>query len=165
MARKAKGIVLSERETYLIDSYILNGNEDMLYELFNPNSKADKFNKHRLALRFLHRKEVQAYIVDRKIEIAKMYAGAVIPNDGELDLTRKSDVVAVLSDLIKEEPKGSTRIQALKVLSDILALKQEDKKEDTELVHFYLPITCKRCSLYMEAKKKKLESGESEKEI
>jgi hypothetical protein len=27
-------------------------------------------------------------------------------------------------------------------------MKQDENKDETELTHFYLPLTCKRCSLY-----------------
>ena len=80
--------------------------------------------------------------------------------EGGFDPTNKDSIIRVLSDQLElaTDPKTKTDI-AMKI-ADLQRMKQDENKDETELVHFYLPLTCKRCSLYVAEKKKK----ESEKE-
>lgn len=40
-----------------------------------------------------------------------------------------------------------------KMIADITRMKQEEIKTEDNTVHYYLPITCKKCSLYIESKR------------
>jgi hypothetical protein len=43
---------------------------------------------------------------------------------------------------------GLKRAKILATIADLQRMKQDENKDETELTHFYLPLTCKRCSLY-----------------
>ena len=75
--------------------------------------------------------------------------------EGGFDPTNKDSIIRVLSDQLElaTDPKTKTDI-AMKI-ADLQRMKQDENKDEQELVHFYLPLTCKRCSLYVAEKKRK----------
>lgn len=40
------------------------------------------------------------------------------------------------------------------MIADITQIKKDEIKEEDTTVHFYLPLSCNNCSLYLAAKKK-----------
>lgn len=52
----------------------------------------------------------------------------------------------------KEGCKGW--IDLTKMIADITQIKKDEIKEEDATVHFYLPLSCNNCSLYLAAKKK-----------
>lgn len=45
-------------------------------------------------------------------------------------------------------------IDLTKMIADITQIKKDEIKEEDTTVHFYLPLSCNNCSLYLAAKKK-----------
>ena len=54
--------------------------------------------------------------------------------------------------LPKNDPK---RVDVLMRFADLAQMKREEIKEEDQTIHYYLPLTCNNCSLYMAAKAKK----------
>ena len=54
--------------------------------------------------------------------------------------------------LPKNDPK---RVDVLMRFADLAQMKREEIKEEEQLIHYYLPLTCNNCSLYLASKKKK----------
>jgi hypothetical protein len=50
-------------------------------------------------------------------------------------------------------PKEKSDI--LMKIADLQRMKQDETKDEEELVHFYLPLTCEKCSLYRDAEERK----------
>jgi hypothetical protein len=75
-----------------------------------------------------------------------------------IDFSQKDNVIMALSKSANEEPDSLKRTKILATIADLQRMKQDETKDDRELIHFYLPLTCKRCNLYcaeMERRKKK----------
>ncbi len=54
--------------------------------------------------------------------------------------------------LPKNDPK---RVDVLMRFADLAQMKREEIKEEDLTIHYYLPLTCNNCSLYLAAKAKK----------
>lgn len=54
--------------------------------------------------------------------------------------------------LPKNDPK---RVDVLMRFADLAQMKKEEIKEEDTTIHYYLPLSCSNCSLYMANKKKK----------
>ena len=66
----------------------------------------------------------------------------------------KNEVLNALVATVKDL-KGKDRADVLMKIADLQQMKKEETIEEDNTVHFYLPISCKSCSLYMKAKNKK----------
>lgn len=51
--------------------------------------------------------------------------------------------------------KGKERIDALMKIADLQQMKKEEVTDEKRYVHYYLPLTCNNCQLYINSKKKK----------
>lgn len=75
------------------------------------------------------------------------------------------DKDAVLSGLEETLPllRGKDRADILMKIADLQQMKKDENTEEEETVHYYLPLQCYRCSLFLadRAKKKKKE-GENQ---
>ena len=157
MAHKAKiGESLSERERFCIDAVLFNSdNTDLAYILSREKPyQGSKDNLHRLALRWLRSPEVKAYIDEKRVVIADK-AEKKFSTPEQNANREKEDIVRELNILadITKDPKQKTEI--LMKLADLQQMKK-DPVEETEdnTVHYYLPLTCHKCSLYIANKRK-----------
>ena len=76
----------------------------------------------------------------------------------EGDITDELSKDAQLRELIaakKMHPVGSKEwLDVKKMIADITRVKQDEIKEEDDLVHFYVPIQCHQCKLYEDAQAK-----------
>lgn len=77
----------------------------------------------------------------------------------EADIANELSKEMQLRELISAKrmhPEGSKEwLDIKKMIADITRVKQDEIKEEDDLVHFYVPIQCHSCSLYMNQKAKK----------
>lgn len=77
----------------------------------------------------------------------------------EEDMTTELSKENQLKELVAAKQKysiGSKEwLDVKKMIADLTRIKQEDLQDEDDLVHFYVPIQCHSCSLYMKAKGKK----------
>ena len=77
----------------------------------------------------------------------------------EIDMTTELSKEMQLKELLiakGKHPVGSKEwLDIKKLIADLSKVKQDEIKEDDEIVHFYVPIQCHNCSLYLKAKGKK----------
>lgn len=109
---------------------------------------------HKLALRWINNDLQREFIKD----LTTVKQSRNTPDNGDdeyIDFSEKGNVIEALSMAANLEKDNVRRAKILSQIADLQRMKQDENKDETELVHFYLPITCKRCSLYMEAEKKK----------
>ena len=68
------------------------------------------------------------------------------------------DKESVLKEMIKSAMSlpvnDVNRINILQKYSELQQMKKDEVKEEETLIHYYLPLTCNNCSLYMASKKK-----------
>ena len=70
-----------------------------------------------------------------------------------MDYTQRSNLIQALSDAANNEGDTIRRTKILSELADLQRMDRDATKEDKELIHFYVPLTCKRCNLYNKARK------------
>lgn len=153
MEEEKKKKKLTPEEEFCLDAYLVNSDVDMAYRLSrnrkNP-PEATEFNLHRLALRWLRSDLCQSYIKGRKAAIfAKKDKADTV---GEFRTKE-----AVISALEAELPilRGKDRLDALMKIADLQQMKKEETKTEEDKVHFYLPLTCHHCELYINRKNQK----------
>lgn len=141
---------LSDIEKFCLDAWMMNHNADLAYTLSRGKPiTATPGNLHRLALRWLRSDHVKEYLEERgAIAIAQA------ENDEQTTNRRKSDIVRELNILANSCNDPKQRTEILLKLADLQRMKEDANKDDTELVHFYVPIQCHNCSLYIQAQGK-----------
>lgn len=76
----------------------------------------------------------------------------------EIDMVTELSKEAQLKELLTAKslhPVGSKEwLDIKKMIADISRVKQDDIQDEDDLVHFYVPIQCHNCSLYLKAKGK-----------
>lgn len=76
----------------------------------------------------------------------------------EIDMTTELSKEMQLKELLiakGKHPVGSKEwLDIKKMIADISRVKQDDIQEEDDIVHFYVPIQCHNCSLYLKAKGK-----------
>lgn len=156
MARIPKiGEKLTEKEKFCLDAYLFNGeNLDLAYIMSrNGGYQGSQENLHRLALRWLRDPDVKEYVDGKRAVVAdKVEKKFSMPEQNAY--REKEDIVRelnILADLTKD-PKQKTEI--LMRLADLQQMKKSsiDELEDNT-VHYYLPLSCYQCSLYIANKK------------
>ena len=69
------------------------------------------------------------------------------------------DKESVLKEMIKSAMSlpvnDVNRINILQKYSELQQMKKDEVKEEETFIHYYLPLTCNNCSLYMASKAKK----------
>lgn len=82
-----------------------------------------------------------------------------------LDTFRSKD--GILEGLIKVLPSvtGKDKAAVLIQIADLQRMKQEENKEEAEQVVYYHPVSCFRCALYAEHKKKQKEEARKDADI
>lgn len=142
---------LTEVEKFCLDAWMSNKNADLAYSLSREKPiNATPENLHRLALRWLRSDHVKEYLEER---------GAVIIAQAETDNQpknrQKDDIVRELNVLANSCKDAKQRTEILLKLADLQRMKDAPAKdEEPDLIHYYLPLSCKNCSLYQANKKK-----------
>lgn len=80
-------------------------------------------------------------------------------SDVEIDMNAELSKEAQLKELLTAKqlhPVGSKEwLDIKKMIADISRVKQDDIQDEEDVVHFYVPLQCHNCSLYMAQKAKK----------
>lgn len=152
------GEKLTERERFCIDAYLFNPqNIDIAYVMSrNGGYQGSQENLHRLALRWLRDPDVKAYVEEKRIVIAgKVEKKSSMPEQGANVNRDKDDVVRELNLLADQTKDPKQKTEILMRLADLQQMKKDpvEDEEDTT-VHYYLPLSCHQCSLYIANKKK-----------
>lgn len=73
----------------------------------------------------------------------------------------------ILENLIQTLPSltGKDKAAVLMQIADLQRMKQEENKEEAEQVVFYHPVSCYRCALYAEHKRKEKERSRRDADI
>ena len=159
MARIPKiGEKLTEKEKFCLDAVIFDPqNIDIAYVMSrNGGYQGSQENLHRLALRWLRDPDVKAYVEEKRVIIAdKVEKKSSMPEQGANVNRDKDDVVRELNLLADQAKDPKLKSELLLRLADLQQMKKDpvDETEDNT-VHYYLPLTCYKCGLYLENKKK-----------
>ena len=163
MARIPKiGEKLTEKERFCLDAYLFNGdNLDLAYVMSRNNPyQGSRENLHRLALRWLRSPDVKAYVEEKRVIIAdKIEKRFSVPEQGANVNRDKDDVIRELNFLIDQSKDPKLRSELLLKLANLQEMKKDIVEEEDTTVHYYLPLTCNKCSLYIANKRKAEKEG------
>jgi replication initiation and membrane attachment protein DnaB len=155
--KRCKNEPLTEIERFCLDSLVIGGNVDLAYQISHPNSKVSNEYLHTLALRWQRSEVVKAYITQQASKV--LFVGdktAEQRQSCKIDYTQRSNLIQALSDAANNESDTIRRTKILSELADLQRMdRQDEAKDDKDLVHFYLPLTCKRCNLYRAERERK----------
>lgn len=168
LSRECKKLNLSVQEKAFADLMALGWRDTdafVLSGIYNPVYSAD-----------VNMKELNRYVMDDTA--FKGYLAAQMRKTGRLDKKANKEKKAAdeieisdedisyelskesqLRELIaakKNSVKGSKEwLDIKKMIADITQVKKDEIKDEDTTVHFYLPLSCHNCSLYMDYKKKR----------
>lgn len=121
--------------------------QNFLTEIRGKMDGADVFGK---------KKEVQANAAETAETPVPKKIRKVTDED-VLSLSKESQLKGYLS-IMNNSAKGSKEwFEASKRIDEIMQLKKEELEEEEQSIHYYLPLSCKQCALYMNAQKRKAE--------
>jgi hypothetical protein len=154
---------LSIEERICLHGYFVDAsNLDDCYKLCHRESKATDEYIHALALRWVRKGSPQRNYLDslnkRLVIVGKLSPDGSkdkSPESEYIDFSQKDNVIMALSKSANEEPDSLKRTKILATIADLQRMKQDETKDDRELIHFYLPLTCKRCNLYCQEQEKR----------
>ena len=153
--KRNKNEPVGEVEAFCLDSFIVNGNVDLAYTQCHK-SKAKENYTHVLALRWLKSDAVKAYLNQRRGEV--LFVGGKSATEKEslkVDFSQRGNLIRALSDAANNEGDNVRRAAILKQIADLQRMKQDENKDEADLIHFYLPLKCHYCELYMNNQTKK----------
>ena len=142
MKRIPKAVQLTEEQKFALDGYLCNANKSLCYRLAN-NSKAKAESILVMANRWFSTDLVKKYLEIRREQIFPKEEGEI------KDFTNKDVLLSELSRMVSNTHNVRERNDVLKSIADITRMKNDENKDEAKLIHFYVPLTCKRCNLYV----------------
>lgn len=143
MNKVQKSAQLTEQQKFALDGYLINNNRFLCYQLGN-GSKAKEESILAMAQRWFNTPLVKQYLEIRKAQIFPEQV------DGEAkDYTNKDVLLSELSKMVQRTHNVKEKNEVLKSIASITQMQKLENKDDMKLIHYYVPITCKRCNLYV----------------
>ena len=140
------------------DAYLISG-------LYNPvyNLEMNKKNMNALLsqdkdfmdyLTFINKRVNRRQKESEKEE--EFLVEGVSDEDIASELSKENQLRKLIAARKKYDGKEGCKewIDLTKMIADITQIKKDEIKEEDTTTHFYLPISCNNCSLYLAAKKK-----------
>ena len=150
MKRIPKAVQLTEEQKFALDGYLCNANKSLCYRLANQ-SKAKAESVLVMANRWFSTDLVKKYLEIRREQIFPKEEGEI------KDFTNKDVLLSELSRMVSNTHNVRERNDVLKSIADITRMKNDENKDEAKLIHFYVPLTCKRCNLYVAEMEKRKE--------
>ena len=123
---------------------------DEAYNIINPESGADEFNKHRMALRWFRGEKVQAFFNElRSIHADPMAASE---DEGTDEPLTKSMLIKEMRKSLKLVQDPESRSKLVMRLADLANLKREEDERKTPPRCYFIPWVsdCRHCVLMTE---------------
>ena len=152
---------ITELEKAAIYYGVFHGlNIESIYKIVNPTGNPEYMRQKGNQWRRTNRiSEYYQTIVtfkkkrdEEQDELAKLRRGNQPEDDGiKTDFTNKEEFIKYLNGAANRVQDDKLRNDILKMLSDHLDFKDEQKRDDSSQVQrFYLPLRCQDCKLYQE---------------
>ena len=155
MKRIPKAVQLTEEQKFALDGYLCNANKSLCYRLAN-HSKGKAESVLVMANRWFSTDLVKNYLEVRRAQIFPKEEGEI------KDFTNKDVLLSELSRMVSNTHNVRERNDVLKSIADITRMKNDENKDEAKLIHFYVPLTCKRCNLYVAELEKRKEKQKQE---
>lgn len=132
---------------------------------------SDEYNKQQIEQiisddSFLSYQQKKSRAIKRGFRTVPLSAEATADdeeNDSAGKYRDKDSVLDALAATVKDL-KGKERADVLMKIADLQQMKKEETAEEDNTVHYYLPISCKNCELYMKARKRRQEQEKEQEE-
>ena len=149
MEKKSKQLTAKER--FCLDGYLANGDKVMAYTLSRekPTKADDEYILLKMAGRWLRGKEVQAYLVARRKELAHLQPSSEEePTSGRT----KADIIKELNQLVDTTTDNKQKAQLLAQLAELQGYKAKPQppQQEESHVNYYMPMRCDFCPLYLQ---------------
>lgn len=133
----------------------------VMYDMFHPSNVAPSTKttnvskwKHDPAvqkfweeLRISDELRVQQLVQIELKKIEKNNGTATLPV-GSVDFTDVAQLIAFLNSQANTIPDERDRREYLKMLTDLLRLKENSQDKEQDIQRFYVPLTCRECPLH-----------------
>lgn len=133
------------------DSFVVLG--------FNKPHLTDEYNKQQID-KIVTDSDFCKYIETRQRSMRRNASKQVEVEGGEegkaqIKLMNKEEILQeALQSALSLPVTDKNRVDILMKYADLALLKKEEVKEEESLIHYYLPLSCNNCSLYLANKKK-----------
>jgi hypothetical protein len=135
------------------DAYIAVG--------FNKPALSDEYNKSQIE-KYITDTDFNVYMESRrksiKRGILKQYTSESEEEEEEVKvklMTKEEILQQALQSALSLPVNDKNRVEILMKYADLAQMKKEEIQEEDSTIHYYLPLTCNNCSLYLANKKKK----------
>lgn len=140
---------LSEKERFCLIAYLQTGNQLMAYICSRKKPTEANFEAIRsMASRWLNSEPVQAFLETERGRKAVLI-------DEELQNRSKEDILSELNKLATLTNDTKLKAEILMKVADLEGMKKQEIKQEEKLIHYYLPLRCSKCELYIRAKEVK----------
>lgn len=141
------------------DAYGFSGLWNPTYStLMNLQDAERLLKENRTVIEYIDSRIKDIEAEKRKAKKAAVEAEKAKINLEEIDMTTELSKEVQLKELLiakGKHPVGSKEwLDIKKLIADLSKVKQDEIKEEDDVVHFYVPIQCHNCSLYMAQKAK-----------
>lgn len=127
---------------------------------FNKPALSDEYNKQQIE-KLITDSDFNAYMEARrksiKRGILKQYEATTEEDDdrAKIKLMSKEEILQeALQSALSLPVNDKNRVEILMKYADLAQMKKEEIKEEDNTIHYYLPLSCNNCSLYLANKKK-----------
>lgn len=100
-------------------------------------------------------KEIENKKIRAKKEKMEIEMKAISDIDMNTELSKESQLKELLTAKALHPVGSKEWLDIKKMIADISRVKQDDLQEEEDVVHFFVPIQCHDCSLYIAQKAKK----------
>ena len=128
---------------------------------YNKPALSDEYNKQQIE-KYITDSDFNAYMESRrksiKRGILKQYESSSEEEEERtaIKLLSKEEILQeALQSALSLPVNDKNRVEILMKYADLAQMKKEEIKEEDTTIHYYLPLTCNNCSLYLANKKKK----------
>lgn len=134
------------------DAYIAVG--------FNKPALSDEYNKSQIE-KYITDTDFNVYMESRrksiKRGILKQYTSESEEEEEEIKvklMTKEEILQQALQSALSLPVNDKNRVEILMKYADLAQMRKESVETEEQYIHYYLPLTCNNCSLYLNAKKK-----------
>jgi hypothetical protein len=142
------------------DAYAFSGLWNPTYSvLMNIQDMNHLLKEDQGVVSYIDMKVKEAELLKKRVKKAAEAEEKVKEEIKEIDMTTELSKEVQLKELLiakGKHPVGSKEwLDIKKLIADLSKVKQDEIKEEDDVVHFYVPIQCHNCNLYMKGKGKK----------
>jgi len=166
-----KSFLLTEKEAYMSMLIAAGADQAEAYSVIYLNNASNKKTLDEEASRLIKSKKGIRDLIDILTKV-NMKGRNVEPEiksrktkKDTLDITSKDSILNELGEQYKNTISPKEKTDILIKIADLQKMKQDENRNEDKLVHYYMPINCPRCNLYIEARKKRIEQNDEKNNI